>query len=73
MFGRLPRLHREVVIAVVLVTFTALGAWIFHRTPIPSVAGTGALVGLGLGCVLAFASVHQFNRHQPRAVRIRRR
>ncbi len=70
MLGPLPHLHRLVVIAIVLLTGMASGAWIAHFTPLPVAAGAGALVGALAGLGASYLLVH---RPTPQPARPHRR
>ena len=71
MFGRLPRLHRDLLVAIVLVTCTALGAYAIYATPLTCSPRVGAAFGMVVGLTLAYACVHPSRRAQPRPVRVR--
>jgi uncharacterized membrane protein len=65
----LPRLHRIIVVASVLLIGVIAGVWVAQLWSLP--AG-GLLVGTGTGLVVAFLLTHDFH-HQPRPVRVHRR
>ena len=65
----LPRLHRIIVVASVIIVGVVAGIWVAQSFTLP--AG-GLLVGTGAGLVVAFLLTHDFH-HQPRPVRIQRR
>lgn len=72
MLAPLPRLYRDLVVAIVLVIGMASGAWIALATSVSVVAGTGAALGALAGLVAAFALVHDFS-HQPHPIRVTHR
>jgi hypothetical protein len=65
MLGPLPYFHRVAVVLAVLMTSVGSGAWIAYFTPLPVVAGAGALVGLLAGLAVAYALVHVGHQAQP--------
>ena len=70
--GPLPRLHRLLLIATVLVVGIASGAWIAMFTPLPVAVTAGAMVGAVAGLLLGYLLVHDFS--QPtRSLRVHRR
>jgi xanthine/uracil permease len=70
--GPLPRLHRLLLIATVLVVGIASGAWIALFTPLPVAVTAGAMVGAVAGLLLGYLLVHDFS--QPtRSLRVHRR
>lgn len=70
--GPLPRLHRLLLIATVLVVGIASGAWIALFTPLPVAVTAGTLVGAVAGLLLGYLLVHDFS--QPtRNLRVHRR
>jgi xanthine/uracil permease len=70
--GPLPRLHRLLLIATVLVVGIASGAWIALFTPLPVAATAGAAVGAVAGLLLGYLLVHDFSQ-SARTVRVHRR
>lgn len=70
--GPLPRLHRLLLTATVLVVGIASGAWIALFTPLPVAVTAGAMVGAVAGLLLGYLLVHDFS--QPtRSLRVHRR
>ncbi|MET0523171.1 MAG: hypothetical protein ABWZ91_00090 [Nocardioides sp.] len=69
MLAPLPRLHRIIVVASVLLIGVIAGVWVAQAWSLP--AG-GLLVGTGAGLVVAFLLTHDFH-HRPRPVRVQRR
>jgi uncharacterized membrane protein len=65
----LPRLHRIIVIASVLLIGVVAGVWVAQSWSLPV---GGLLVGTGAGLVVAFLLTHDFH-HAPRPVRVQRR
>lgn len=70
MLAPLPRLHRLMVAAIVLVA--GLGAGLVLAQVLPLPAG-GVLVGAAIGCLLGFLLIHDFHHPAARHVRVTRR
>ena len=71
MFGPLPRLYRLLMIAVALVVFLGVGAWVGHLTVVPVPLPVGALLGALAGVLVAWALIHA--PHPPQRQSARRR
>lgn len=60
--GPLPQLYRYLVAALAVLVSLAGGVWLAGWLELPF-GGFG--VGLGAGCLIAFALVHDFRRDRP--------
>jgi hypothetical protein len=72
MLAPLPKLYRDLVVAIVLLIGVGSGLWVTQVTSLSAVAGAGALFGAAVGLVAAYALVHDFS-HRPRPVRVTHR
>lgn len=70
MLGPLPRLYRLILVLVAPAVCVGAFAWLAWFTPVPIVAGAGALIGLAAGLVAAYLLIHQ---REPRLAGVRRR
>lgn len=52
MFGRLPLLHRTLIVTTSIAVLAAVGAWVGRLDAVPFLPLTGALLGLVVGVTL---------------------